>query len=127
MFEVSNTRMFHDAMPAGPHCSLNVQCDVRNSGSRTAKRAVQVYIAFPRTSIGRPRPRKELKAFKKVALTPGETKTLEFVQNKYSINIYDATNSCWKALAGEFRVQVGLNTANESTFVVEREFSWIGV
>ncbi|MDF7809149.1 glycoside hydrolase family 3 N-terminal domain-containing protein [Pontiellaceae bacterium B12219] len=56
---------------------LTVQIDVTNTGDRTAKEVVQLYVKDKVGSVTRPD--KELKGFQKLEFKPGETKTVSFV------------------------------------------------
>jgi beta-glucosidase len=56
--------------------NINVSVDVKNTGKLPGKETVLVYINDVAASVTRPN--KQLKAFKKVALEPGETKHLRF-------------------------------------------------
>jgi beta-glucosidase len=58
----------------GPGDSLEVSVAVTNTGSRTGKEVVQLYTRDPVAS--RSRPLRELKAFEKIELQPGETRTV---------------------------------------------------
>jgi beta-glucosidase len=55
---------------------LVVQARVTNRGSRAAEEVVQLYIRDRAASVTRPV--RELKAFRKVALAPGQTETVRF-------------------------------------------------
>lgn len=55
---------------------LTVSVDVTNTGDVAAKEVVQLYIKDLYGSVTRPN--KELKAFDKISLNPGETKTVSF-------------------------------------------------
>jgi beta-glucosidase len=55
--------------------SLRVRVPVTNTGERSGSEVVQLYVAPP--STGAFRPVKELKAFAKVALRPGETAVVD--------------------------------------------------
>ena len=50
--------------------------DVTNTGSRFGKEVIQIYVHHNNPTLQKPL--KELKAFKKVSLDPGETKTVVF-------------------------------------------------
>jgi beta-glucosidase len=56
--------------------ALNVEIPVTNSGMMAGDEIVQLYIGYPATQ--QRRPAKELKAFTRVQLAPGETKTVQF-------------------------------------------------
>ncbi len=56
--------------------ALNVEIPVTNSGMMAGDEIVQLYIGYPATQARRPA--KELKAFTRVTLAPGETKSVQF-------------------------------------------------
>jgi beta-glucosidase len=92
---------------------LQVSVDVQNTGERAGQEVVQLYVrdleSTPSASSGRRlmRPEKELKAFAKVSLQPGETKTVTLTLNRESLACYDDSEQQWVAEAGEFEVLVG--------------------
>jgi beta-glucosidase len=55
---------------------VKVTTEVTNSGTRPGEEVVQLYISQRGTSVARPV--RELKGFRRVALEPGETRTVEF-------------------------------------------------
>jgi len=57
--------------------SVTVSVAVRNTGARAGDETVQIYIHQRTSSVTRPV--KELKAFQRVTLAPGESKTLTFL------------------------------------------------
>lgn len=57
--------------------TIEVVVDVTNTGSRAGSEVVQLYIT--RTEVSVTRPVLELKAFERVELAPGETRSLRFV------------------------------------------------
>ncbi len=54
-----------------------------------------------------PRPRKKLKAFKKITLQPGETKTVTLELDESAFAFFDETSDDWKVEPGEFELQFG--------------------
>jgi beta-glucosidase len=54
---------------------LNVQVTVKNSGMMAGDEIVQLYIGYPNTTVRRPN--KELKAFTRVSLQPGQSKDVQ--------------------------------------------------
>ncbi|MCP4763808.1 MAG: hypothetical protein GY870_18700, partial [archaeon] len=56
--------------------SINISLDVTNTGKKTGKEIIQVYVRDIESSVLRPD--KELKNFNKIELKPNETKTVEF-------------------------------------------------
>ena len=56
--------------------AADVRVRVANTGDRRGRAVVQVYVGHPHASV--PRPARELRAFEKVALDPGEARELTF-------------------------------------------------
>ena len=59
----------------GPEGETKVSVDVTNSGKVAGEEVVQLYIRDEVSSVTRPV--KELRGFRRIALAPGETKTVE--------------------------------------------------
>ncbi len=85
-----------------------VQCRVRNISSRAGKEVVQLYVRDLQSSLVRPE--KELKAFAKVALEPGETQTLSFTLDQEAFWFYDPAAGGWQVEPGEFEILVGASS-----------------
>ncbi|MBN1991610.1 MAG: glycoside hydrolase family 3 C-terminal domain-containing protein [Anaerolineae bacterium] len=85
--------------------TIQVSVAVTNTGRREGKEVVQLYVRDVRSSLARPE--KELKAFKKVALKPGETQTVAFTLDGRALSFYDPEKQGWVAEAGEFEILVG--------------------
>ena len=79
-----------------------VQVPVANTGERAGTEVVQCYVAPPGGGRldpgGRLRAPKELRAFAKVALEPGESTTVSFELSERSFAYYDATDEDWRVL-----------------------------
>ncbi|MDQ3855094.1 MAG: glycoside hydrolase family 3 C-terminal domain-containing protein, partial [Chloroflexota bacterium] len=73
-FAYDHLRLSQDSLD--PDRDLTVSVDVANTGSRPGKEVVQLYVRDAAASVSRPE--KELKAFAKVELAPGETRTISF-------------------------------------------------
>jgi beta-glucosidase len=84
---------------------ITVTVDVTNTGDRTGKEVVQVYIRDKESTVIRPD--KELKEFAKVELKPGETKTVSFELSKRAFAYWDTDIHDWKVETGEFEVLIG--------------------
>ena len=56
------------------------------------------------------KPVRELKGFAKVALQPGETKTIQFTIQPRALAYFDAAGHQWKADAGDYEIQVGASS-----------------
>ncbi len=84
---------------------INVSIDIKNTGRRPGKEVVQLYMSDKEAKVARPP--KELKAFNKVSLEPGETKTVKFVLDKEALSFWDAEEKTWVAEPGEFEILAG--------------------
>lgn len=89
---------------------LTVQLQVKNTGSQFGKEIVQLYVRDTQSSVSRPE--KELKGFAKVALQPGEEKTVRFELDKRSFAYFNADLNDWYVESGEFELLVGQSAAN---------------
>ena len=85
--------------------TLTVSAVITNTGNCAGKEAVQLYIS-DRTGFEY-RPEKELKGFEKVALEPGESKTVTFMLDKRSFSYYNEKLGDWYAPNGSYDIMVG--------------------
>ncbi|MGD8791310.1 MAG: glycoside hydrolase family 3 C-terminal domain-containing protein [Anaerolineae bacterium] len=102
-FAYRNLRL--DATRYAPGEAIRVSLDVENTGARAGKEIVQLYVRDMESSLRRPE--KELKAFAKVALEPGETQTVQLTLDGGALSYYDPAHNDWLAEPGEFEVLVG--------------------
>ncbi len=86
--------------------AVTVTLDVTNTGKRAGKEVVELYLGIPSTSAI-PQPPKELKAFAKVALKPGETRHVLLKLDGHSLACWDTGLHSWTILPGTYRVMVG--------------------
>lgn len=106
-FDYSNLALSSEAIDQGE--SLKVSVDVKNTGDREAKEVVQLYI---QDHIGTVlRPMRELKAFEKVSLAAGETRTIEFTVSPDML-AYTKKDMSFGADSGTFSVMVGASSAD---------------
>ncbi|MFD2162867.1 glycoside hydrolase family 3 C-terminal domain-containing protein [Paradesertivirga mongoliensis] len=86
---------------------------VTNSGSRAGAEVVQLYVKDSKSSLVRPE--KELKAFEKVVLNPGETKTLKFTLNAEAFSFFDDKEMKWVQEPGQFQIFAGSSSSDIRT------------
>ncbi len=98
-FEYANFRV--EASGEG----IRAQVDVKNLGNRTAQEVVQLYVGAVNPPVERPP--KELKAFSKVALAPGESSTVKFSLSRDALAYFDAARGKWTVEPGEFEISAG--------------------
>ena len=78
---------------------------VKNTGTRTGKTVVQLYVSdVESTPI---RPVRELKGFEKVELAPGESKEVSITLDKRSFAYWDEQIKDWHVETGDFRIEIG--------------------
>ncbi|MFD5183617.1 glycoside hydrolase family 3 C-terminal domain-containing protein [Streptomyces sp. NPDC058372] len=77
---------------------------VTNTGDRVGKHVVQVYVAAPKRPVSSPA--RELRAFAKVALGPGESTTVTFDLDRRAFAYWDITLDSWTVVAGTYHVQL---------------------
>jgi beta-glucosidase len=85
--------------------SLTVQLKVKNTGKVAGKEIVQLYVREDMPVISRPD--KELKAFSKVALEPGEEKTVSFTLKPRDFAYYNTALHRWSVNPGRFDILAG--------------------
>ncbi len=94
---LSYTEFEYSDFKASPSVSadgtLNASVKVKNIGSREGKEVVQLYIGEHDPVLDRPV--KELKAFEKVSLAPGETKTVQFKVPASDLAYFNADTHSW--------------------------------
>jgi len=88
----------------GTRGSVEVSAEISNVGARAGEEVVQLYINDVVSSVTRPV--KELKGFQKIALGPGEKKTVRFTLTPEELAFYDQ-NMVRRVEPGTFNVMVG--------------------
>lgn len=78
---------------------------IRNTGKQAGAEVAQVYV-HPRQSL-LPRPEKELKAFEKVFLQPGEQKTVTVTLKDDAFQYYNDIRQTWVLEPGTYDIMVG--------------------
>lgn len=107
-FEYANLRLSAERLT--PDETLTISLDVTNTGAVTGKEVVQVYVRDVHATVARPE--KELKAFAKVELAPGQTQTLTFTLNREAFWFFDTAANAWAVEPGEFEILVGASSAD---------------
>jgi len=87
---------------------LKVSLTVKNTGERMGKEIVQLYISPVEPTAFRPV--KELKAFTKLALGPGEEKEIVFELDRRAFAHYSTSLKDWQVESGEYQVLVGASS-----------------
>lgn len=103
-FTYSNLRITQpDKHPTQDRITAKLQ--VQNTGARAGQEVVQLYVQDTNASVVRPP--KELKAFEKIALNPGEQATVSFDIGSEAFSFYDEEESDWVQEPGQVGILIG--------------------
>ena len=91
--------------------NVTVTVPVTNTGSREGSEVIQLYVRDEKSSVARPY--KELKAFDKVSLKPGETKDVTLTIDRNAFAFFNAEDGMWTVEPGKFKLLIG--NASDST------------
>lgn len=85
--------------------SIQVTFDLKNTGKYAGVEIAQVYVLSNIPSVDRPV--KELKAFTKVALAPGQSQLVKLKLDKSAFAYYEVASHSWKVDPGNYAIQIG--------------------
>ena len=102
-FGFSNLKLDQKSIKASD--TLRVSVEVENTGSVSGDEVVQLYIHQRAGSASRPV--RELKGFERIALAPGEKKTVHFSLGKEELKFWSPQAKTWVVEPEEFDVWVG--------------------
>ena len=91
--------------------TLRVQVDVTNSGEMAGEEVVQMYVGFANSGVDRPV--KLLRDFDKIALQPGETRTVTLEVPVKELAWYNPDDSEWQTETMSYQVYVGGSSAED--------------
>lgn len=97
-----------DAEAVVPGSSVRLQFKVRNTGEVFGQEVVQIYVGP--IEPGLKRPVRELKAFAKHALAPGETTTVNIELQPRDFQYFDTATGRWTLRATAFAVEVAASS-----------------
>ncbi len=93
-----------------PGATLTVTVPVTNTGTRAGQTVVQLYVRDHEARLERPA--KELKAFAKVTVQPGETQAVTLTLDMRALAYFDDSRQAWVAEAGDFTLLIGTSSAD---------------
>ena len=101
--------------------SVKVSFDISNIGELAGAAVAQVYVAdkYPKVK----KAAKELKAFEKLYLEPGETREVTLILEKDAFSYFDEESHSFQADAGSYMIMLAKN-ADEVVDVTEVEFNY---
>jgi len=92
----------------GPGRRVQVSMTVRNSGLRAGAEVVQLYLHQAKSSVDRPP--QELKGFRRVVLTAGQSQTVTFTLDARAMSFWSVAKHAWVAEPSAFDVMVGASS-----------------
>ncbi len=108
----------------GPE-GITVTIDITNSGERAGSELVQLYVRPLAPTVARPE--KELRAFAKLRLAPGETGTAFLVVWHRDLSYFDEQTKTFRAAAGRYELLLAANASDiRSRVAIDLASDWSG-
>ncbi len=107
-FEYSDLRLDRDKITEND--TLGVSVKVKNSGAVAGQEVVQLYVRDLESTAFRPD--KELKGFAKIALEPGEARTVTFELERRAFAFFSTDLHAWHVESGTFEILVGASSCD---------------
>ena len=104
---LSYTQFAYSDLHADAHSAT---LTVTNTGDRAGAEIVQLYVAKPNAEIFRPA--QELKAFAKVQLAAGESKTVTLTMDDKAFRYWNTRTDSWEVEGGTYELRVGASSAD---------------
>lgn len=101
----------------GEDLAIEVSGILKNTGARTGKEVVQLYVGLPESD----QPVKQLKAFEKLEVTPDAPVPFRLVIGEAELETFDVTANAFSAKAGEYKLYLGTSVKDivyETTFTL---------
>ena len=108
-FGLSYTTYSYSGLLVAIAKALTVTFSVTNTGQRAGAEVAQAYALLP-TKAGEPF--KRLVGWEKVALAPGETKTVTVTVDPQYLSIFNVQRNGWELVPGDYKVYVGGSSAS---------------
>ncbi len=107
-FAYSNLKLSTTKLKKDGTLLANVR--VKNRGIRAGDEVIQLYVQYPKSAAERPL--KELKGFRRVALKPGETKTVQIPVKAGSFAWWNEKEGGWQLEPGPINILIGASSAD---------------
>ena len=106
-FTFDNLKLTHSTASIGT--TIEASAEVTNTGGRVGDAVVQLYVHQRAGSASRPV--RELKGFERVALKPGEKRTVRFTLGRQELQFWSPATRQWVVEPEQFDVWVGADSA----------------
>ncbi len=119
-FQTSGLKVEKNQIDSGEN--INISVNVKNTGLMKGKETVLLYLNDVAASVTRPN--KQLKAFKKIELDPGQSENLSFTLTPYDLSFIGVD---LKRIVepGDFKVMVGNETVLFSVTKNQVKYKWL--
>lgn len=114
-FEISNPELSASRIALTEEVEVTVT--LKNTGSRSGKEVVQLYIRPLNPPVVRPD--KELRAFQKIALEPGESSRVRFKIHREHLSYFEPESKSWRCASGRYEILVGNHSRNLKGVILE--------
>ena len=94
---------------------VKVTFTITNTGKRTGASAAQVYVGKPKSGLAVPQ--KELGAFTKVYLQPGESKTVTVTIDPLQLSVWNSKLQKFLVKSGVYKIYIGQNVDNTPLYI----------
>jgi len=121
-FEYTNNQISKKILKNNEVTTISI--DVVNTGQVSGKEVVQCYIEYAKKEFIHPY--KVLRAFKKVFLLPGETKTVAFELKDADFSVFVPSRNAFLVEKGEYTIHIG-NSVNNIYFMNQIYFDSVDV
>jgi len=108
----------NDIKVEGDHIRFTVE--IKNTGAYSGSEVVQIYAGDPYSTLHKPM--KELVAFEKVCLEPGETKQIRFEVVLDKLSSYDADRKQWTLEEGYYDIFAATSSCEDDIFAKKRVY-----
>jgi beta-glucosidase len=91
---------------------VNVTVDIKNSGTVAGDEIAFLFVSWPNSNVTTRKAAnyKELKGFKRVSLTAGQTKRITIPIRLSDLNYWDTGSNSWQIETGTVKVMVGTSS-----------------
>ena len=110
-FTLSSVRSVKNSLTIADGEPLEIEVTVENTGTYNGAEVIQLYIGFPESSVERPK--KILRAFRKVNLQAGEKKTITLTVPLEEFARYAPESHQWEIDSTSYDVYVGTSSAEK--------------
>ncbi|HUT55107.1 MAG TPA: glycoside hydrolase family 3 C-terminal domain-containing protein [bacterium] len=108
-YQYANLKL--DKKSAGRSGKVVARVDVTNTGKMAGEEVVELYAGCPGSKVDRAK--KELKGFARVALAPGETKTVAIELSVPELAYYNVDAGAWEVEEAEYIISLGPSSCED--------------